>query len=92
MKVKEFKYYKRYHDKEGRNEITYLEALDTLLTTYRDNDMTRDMLTIANNIVCRFSTVYVEEIWDNDMVMTLMPELQNVLPIGAEYDDEGNRI
>lgn len=86
------KYFKRYHTDDGRKEITYEQALDTLLTTYRDNDMTRDMLTIPNNIICRFSTVYVEDHPENGMVMVLMAGLQNNLPMGAEYDEEGNRI
>ena len=88
----ELKYYKRYRTGEGRREISYEEALDTLLTTYKDNDMTRDMLMIANNIVCVFSTVYVEEVWDDDRILVLMPGLQNMLPLDAEYDDEGNRL
>ena len=86
------KYYKRYHSKDGREEIGKDEALATLLTTYRDNDMTRDMLTIPNNIVCRWSTVYVEEIMDNGRAMVLMSGLQNELPMGVEYDEDGNRV
>lgn len=86
------KYYRKGHGESPREEITYDKALSILLGTYRDNDMTRDMLTTANNIVCRYSTVYVEEIWDNDMIMVLMAGLQNMLPMGVEYDEEGNRI
>lgn len=85
------KYFKRYYDKEERKEITYDEALDTLLTTYRDNDMTRDMLSTVNNIQCRFSTVYVED-HSTKIPMVLMSGLWNMLPDGIEYDDNGNRI
>ena len=85
------RYFKRYHGKEERKEITYDEALDTLLTTYRDNEMTRDMLSIPNNIQCRFSTVYVED-HSGKMPMVLMSGLFNMLPDDVEYDDSGNRI
>lgn len=86
------KYFKRYHGKEERLEISEEEALDTLLTTYRDNDMTRDMLTIPNNIFCRYSTVYVEDDSDPRFTMVLMSGLCNELPMGVEYDDDGNRV
>ena len=46
------KYFKRYHTGGKADEITYEQALNTLLNDYRDNDMTRDMLTIPNNIRC----------------------------------------
>lgn len=89
----ELKYYKQFHDKPGeRKEISYDEALNTLLTTYRDNDMTRDMLTTANRIDCRFSVVDVEEITEDGMRMVLMAGLRNMLPMGTEYDEDGNRI
>lgn len=85
------KYFKRYQGKEERKEISYAEALDTLLTTYRDNQMTRDMLSIPNNIQCRFSTVYVED-YSGPRPMVLMSGLFNMLPDEFEYDDDGNRI
>lgn len=69
MEIKELKYYRKGHGEFERKEITYDKALSILLGTFRDNDMTRDMLTTANNIACHFSTVYVEEIWENDMVI-----------------------
>lgn len=86
------KYFKRYHTGGKADEITYEQALNTLLNDYRDNDMTRDMLTIPNNIRCTFSWVYVEEDKGDGMRMCLMPGLQNDLPFGVEYDEEGNRI
>ena len=85
------KYFKRYHGEEERKEISYNEALDTLLTTWKDTQMTRDMLSIPNNIHCRFSTVYVED-HSSAMPMVLMSGLLNMLPDGVEYDDNGNRI
>lgn len=85
------KYFKRYHDREERTEISYDEALSTLLTTYRDNDMTRDMLTVPNNISCRFSNIYVED-HSSKITMVLMSGLWNDLPMDADYDDDGNRI
>lgn len=88
----ELKYYKRYHTGGERLEISYEQALNTLLNSYKDNDMTRDMLTIPNNIMCQFSWVYVEEVTDTGMTMVLMSWLQNELPMGVEYDEEGNRI
>ena len=52
-------YYKKLHD--GVNgvmhhepeKITYKEALGLLLGCYKDNDMTRDMLTLDNIIMRR---------------------------------------
>lgn len=73
---------------EGREPLSYEEALHILLGTYRDNDMTRDMLTIGNCIQCRFSTVRVL----TDDGMTAMAGLFNLLPDDVEYDDKGNRI
>lgn len=92
MEIKELKYYRKGHGESERKEITYDKALSILLGTFRDNDMTRDMLTTANNIACHFSTVYVEEIWEDDTVMVLMPGLYNILPMGIEYDEDGNRV
>lgn len=85
------KYFKRMHGDSHREEITHEQALKTLLGTYRANDMTRDMLTIPNNIYCRYSTVYVED-HSGKMAMVLMAGLMNDLPMDAQYDDEGNRL
>ena len=87
----ELKYFKRYHWETERIEIDHEEALRTVLGTYKDNDMTRDMLTIPNNIYCYFSMVYVED-HSGKIPMVLMSGLQNELPMGEEYDEEGNRI
>ena len=91
MKTFTLKYYKQNVDSDEKREITYEEALNTLLTTYRDNDMTRDMLTLANEIPCRFSTVYVKEINEYG-TMVPMAGLRSLLPMDAEYDDDGNRL
>ena len=55
------RYFKKYIDSDEKKEITYEEALKTLLTTYKDNDITRDMLTELDEIPCRLSTVFVEK-------------------------------
>ena len=80
-----------HHDDDLNNdgeEITYDKALDILLTTYRDNDMTRDMLTLPNRIMCRFSTVDVKD----DSGLIPMAGLYNLLPNDIDYDDDGNRV
>lgn len=53
------RYYKTYHGEDQENEITYDEALQTLLGTYNDNDITRDMLKEPNAIPCMCSTITV---------------------------------
>ena len=77
---------------DGRRvEVSYDEALRSLLGTYRDNDMTRDMLTIPNRIDCRYSVISVV---DGEGVSSrgIMAGLYNLLPMGAEYDDNGSRL
>lgn len=86
------KYYKTFYDEKERTEVTYDEALNVLLGTWRDNDMTRDMLTTPNRIYCMCSVIDVEEITDDGMTMGLMAGLCNMLPMDTEYDNEGNRI
>ena len=87
------KYYKYYNgEPEEKIEITYEEALHTILGTYRDNDMTRDMLTVVNRIRCQYSTVTVEEETKYGMNMTIMAGLCNMTPEEAVYDDNGKRI
>ena len=73
-------------------EISHDEALNVLLGSFRDNDMTRDMLTIPNRIECRYSTVYVEQPTEYGINIVLMAGLCNDIPDGVEYDDNGNRI
>ena len=72
-------------------EVSYNEALNVLLGSFRDNDMTRDMLTIPNNILCAYSTIYVED-HAGKMPMVLIAGLYNQLPMDVEYDEDGNRM
>lgn len=84
-------YFKQYKTREARKQITEEEALKTLLSTYHDNDMTRDMLTIPNRIACVFSTVEVED--DSTTPhMVAAAGVYNLLPMDAVYDDDGNRV
>lgn len=86
------KYFKKMHDESERKEITYEEALHTMLGTWNDNDMTRDMLSIPNTIQCMFSRIDVEDWTDSGDHIVLMAGLYNLLPSGIEYDDNGNRV
>lgn len=79
------KYYKQYKDEGQEFEVTYEEALRTLLGTWRDTDLTRDMLTIQNNIECMCSWIRVD---DPDDPLVPMPGLMNLYPDGAVYDEE----
>lgn len=83
---------KKYHGENEWKDITYEEAYDTLLTTFKDSDMTRDMLTIVNRIECRFSTVEVRDVREGGSVKTLIAGLHNLFPMDVEYDDNCNRI
>lgn len=55
------KYVKQYKDGSAPFEITYEEALNTVLGSYKDNDEVRSMLTITNRIPCMFSEIIVYE-------------------------------
>ena len=83
------RYYRRYKDQYAEEEVTKEEALTTLLSTYKDNDMTRDMLTIQNYIECRFAFIRVD---DPEIAMKPMPGLWNLLPENNRYDRNGNRL
>ena len=83
------RYYKRFKDEEFEREVTYEEALSTLLKTYMDNDMTRDLLAVQNYIETRYSYIRVD---DPENPLKPMPGLWNLLPEDAEYDpDTGMR-
>lgn len=71
-----------------RRLATYEEALRIARGSYRDNDMTRDMLKIPNNIQCLFSTILVRE---DDGVFEEPIGAYNLTPEGVEYDEDGNR-
>ena len=84
------KYYKRMKDEDKEQEITYDEALRTMLGTWRDSDLTRDMLTIQNYIECQYSWIRVD---DPSTTMKPMPGLWNLIPDDVQYDEETwNRI
>ena len=88
------KYYRISHDTrfavpEDGEEVTYDDALKSLLTVWRDCDMIRDFLTIPNVIPCRFSTIRVV---DPDSTMMPAPGAVYLVPDGAEYDDSGKRV
>lgn len=85
------KYYKQIKPDGERTEVPYEEALKSVLSTFRDNDMSRDMLTIPNNINCRYAWVYVVDD-SHSPGMVMIAGLWNVLPDGVEYDENGNRI
>ena len=53
------KFLKKFKTEEEWTEVSYDTALDTLLTTYKDNDETRAMLATMDFIPCRFSEIMV---------------------------------
>lgn len=69
-------------------EISKEKALDIVLGSYKDNDMTRDWLTIVNRIPCRFSTVWSKREGEEPLKEGVYCEI----PEEAEYDDNFNRI
>lgn len=77
------KYRKRNRETGEWSDITYDEALSILLGTWKDNEMTRSMLTIPNNIQCMFSDIFVQ----GDDGMVLMSGLWNIVPDWA-YNEE----
>ena len=70
----------------SKKVISAKEAIDDLLSVYKDNDMSRDMLTIPNRIDLRTSILEVAV--DGDR---LVEEGMNLLPEEFCYDDNGNR-
>lgn len=78
-------------DYSDKQEITYEKALDILLGTWKDNDMTRDMLTIPNWINCQFSIIAVEKHCGDGDITVLMAGLANEIPCDYAYDVDGNR-
>ena len=82
---------KQFHGKEETKEITYMDALKTLLGTYLDSDLTHDWLKVPNRIPCAFSTIYVLKIVDGKRVVP-MTGMEFCVPDGCEYDGNGNRI
>lgn len=72
-------YKKRFYDSENWEEVTYEEALKTVLGTYKDNEEVRSMLTIGNHIPCMCSEIRVYEVRDG-LLMTSMAGLQCLIP------------
>ena len=80
-------YYRRSHETSEETEISYEKALDILLGSWKDNEMTRSMLTQPNNIQCRFSDVIVKE-GKGENCMVLMAGLWNQVPDWAWDETE----
>ena len=55
------RYMKRRADEKNFHEVTKEDALWVLLSTYRDNAITRHMLEVPGKIPCLFSDILVEE-------------------------------
>jgi hypothetical protein len=85
------KYFRYDYVTGKREEISFRKAHEILLTTFRDNEMTLDMLTIPNRIECRFSRVDVED-HTTGIPRVAMPGMYNLLPNDIEYDNNGNRV
>lgn len=81
------KYVKRSLENGDEKEITYEDALDVLLGTFKDNEMTRSMLTIPNRIYCRYSEI---DVYDGSGLVP-MAGLYNLVPddVWAKYNPDG---
>ena len=72
-------------------KITYDRALYMVIAHFGDCDISRDMLKRANNIRLKYNYIYVtEEVFGRRMC--LMAGLENFVPDGYVYDEDGNRI
>ena len=56
-----FTFLRQRVDENGYTEVSKDEALHSLLTTYKDNQITRDMLNTAGTIPYRFGEIIVKE-------------------------------
>lgn len=74
-----------------RVTITREEALEDVLSVYKDDDMTRDMLLIPNHILTPMYSIDVVMIDPDGRRVTSQPGAVNLLP-PFQYDDDGNRI
>ena len=82
-----------FAEPDYKKVLTYEEALDTMLSVYKDTDMTRDMLTISNNIQLKLGFwLSVAKVYPDGDRRVLMAGLWNMLPDGVAYDDNCNRI
>ena len=55
------KYFKQYKTEGNIVEVTYDEALQTMIGSYKDNDITREMLQKAGKYNCLFSIITVTD-------------------------------
>lgn len=55
------RFLKQYVGHEEATEVAYEDALRSLLTTYKDNEITRDMLAVPGEIPYKFGTIFVKE-------------------------------
>ena len=85
------RYFKVWKEDGRTEEVSKEQALDALLTVYKDNDMTRDFLTVVNRIHGVYWDMEVKEDHGSTSVV-LIPGLWNMIPVGARYDDNGMRI
>ena len=72
-------YYRQSLETGEQTEISYDKALEILLGSWKDNEMTRSMLTQPNNIQCRYSNVIVKE-GKGKNCRVLMAGLWNMVP------------
>lgn len=81
------KYFKTNKETYERTEITRDEALDIVLGSWKNNQMTFDMLSRPNRIDCMYSIIETQ----SDDGMVLMAGLWNQILDDVEYDENGNR-
>ena len=89
--MKKLMFIKYPKDGSEKREITISEALEVVFGSYGDTDMSRDMLSIPNRIPCRFSVIEVADV-TNGHKLVPMAGLEFLVPDGAEYDENGNRL
>lgn len=83
------KYFVRSYDPNWR-EVSKERAEEDVLCVYKDNDMTRDMMSIPNHILLGSMEMIIAE--SEQDIQRLEDATWNVLPDDAFYDDNGNRV
>ena len=87
------KYFRLDYLDNTAKELTYEKALEIVLGTFEDSDLTHDMLTTPNRIKCRYSIIAVTGDPNEDgLYLVPRPGLYNLIPDGAFYDESGTRI
>ena len=82
-------YRKRFYTEDEWREISYDQALQTVLGTYKNSPQVRSMLTIGNTIRYRYSEISVTD----DNGFTAMAGLYNLVPdefLDDKYAEEDN--